>query len=91
MKSLLLVTVTAAGLLVGGAAAASEELAKEQGCVKCHAATEKKKGPSIAQMAADNKGKSADQVIADLKASKHPKIKATDEELKTLVTWMLKS
>jgi cytochrome c551/c552 len=90
MKSLLLVTFTAAGLLVGGTAAASEELAKEQGCVKCHAPTEKKKGPSVATIAADNKGKSVDQVIADLKASKHPKIKASDDELKSIVAWMLK-
>jgi cytochrome c551/c552 len=90
MKSLLLATVTAAGLLLAGTAAASEEVAKEQKCTTCHHPTEKKKGPSIAQIKVDTKGKSVDAVVAAVKADDaHKRVKASDDDLKKIVAWMM--
>lgn len=91
MKSLVLATLTAAGLLIGGTAAASEDLAKENKCSTCHHATDKKKGPSIAQIAAETKGKSVDEVVAKLKGQDaHKRVKTSDDDLKKIVAWMMK-
>ncbi|MFN7573014.1 MAG: c-type cytochrome [Betaproteobacteria bacterium] len=91
MKSIAVITLTAAGLLIGGTAAASEELAKENKCTTCHAPTEKKKGPSVAQIAKDTKGKSVDEVVAAVKGDDaHKRVKASDDDLKKIVAWMMK-
>ena len=91
MKSLFLVAASAAGLLIGGTAAAQEDLAKELKCTTCHHATEKKKGPSIATIAAETKGKSVDEIVAKVKGQEaHKRVKASDEDLKKVVAWMMK-
>ena len=69
------------------------ELVKTKGCLTCHALDQKKLGPSIRDIAAKHKGvKDADtKLVADIKAAKsHPKVAATDAELKTMVEYMLK-
>jgi len=57
MKTILLTTLLAAGVLALGTAQASPELAKSAGCVKCHEMDKKKKGPSYKETAANYKGK----------------------------------
>ena len=93
MKSMLVAGVVAAGLLAAGPAAASEELSKKAGCVKCHDAEKKKKGPSVKTIAEKYKGKAgvADKLVAELKAgaNDHPESKASDADLKAIVNWML--
>lgn len=91
-KTAIALGLVAAGLLAGPALA-SEELAKANGCATCHDATKKKMGPSVADIAAKNKGKAgaADAIVANLKAGKgHPAVKANDADLKAIVAWMLK-
>ena len=69
------------------------DLIKTKGCLNCHALDQKKLGPSIRDIATKYKGaKDADtNLVAELKAAKgHPKVAATDAELKTIVEYMLK-
>lgn len=91
MKSAFVAALAAAGLLVAGPALASEKLSKDNGCVKCHDATAKKKGPSVKEISAKYKGKnpSVDKLVADVKSAEHPEVKASDADLKAIVTWML--
>ena len=95
MKSIILVTVAAAGLLVGGMANAQSgaDLAKSKNCMNCHEIDKKKVGPAFKDIAAkykDNKDAEA-KLVGELKEGKgHPvKVAATDAELKTLVGYVL--
>lgn len=91
MKSAFVTALVAAGLMVCGPALASEKLSKDNGCVKCHDATAKKKGPSIKDIAAKYKGKgvAVDKLVAAVKSDEHPEVKASDADLKAIVGWML--
>ena len=94
MKSMLIVVAAAGGLLLaGGASAGSEDLFKEKGCTKCHTPDADKKGPSLKNIAEKNKGNkdAAAKFFAVVKEGKddHPKAKATDDEIKTLVNYAL--
>lgn len=91
---LLFAAVAAASLLVSGTAAAATgaELFKSKGCENCHAADAKKVGPSLKDLAAkykDNKG-ATDMLVAKLKEGKgHPKAALSDDELKSVVGFVL--
>ena len=93
MKSTVLAGVAVAVLSVAGWANASEELAKKNGCTTaCHATDQKKVGPAFKDVAARNKGKADAQaaLVAKLKGGKgHPPVKASEEDLKKIVTWIL--
>ncbi len=91
MKSAFVAALAAAAMLLAGPALASEKLSKDNGCVKCHDATAKKKGPSVKEVAAKYKGKnpSIDKLVAAVKSDEHPEVKASDADLKAIVTWML--
>jgi cytochrome c len=68
------------------------ELAKSKGCLKCHAVSARKEGPSFAETAAKYKGDSGaeDRLVAMLKDGKgHDRIKAPDAELRTIVQHVL--
>ena len=95
MKSMVLVMVATAGLVVGGMANAQSgaDLAKSKNCMGCHDLDKKKVGPSFKDVAAkykDNK-EAEGKLVAALKEGKgHPvKVAATDAELKTLVDYVL--
>ena len=91
-SKLMLVAATCAVLFAGSAVAQSaDELLKSKGCLNCHAADTKKVGPSFKDIAAKYKDpKSADTIVANLKAAKgHPKVNATDAELMTMVKHVL--
>ena len=70
----------------------SEELAKKNGCMGCHDVSAKKVGPSFKDIAAKNKG-NADaeaKLVKELgEGKKHPPVKASQEDRKTLVKWVL--
>jgi len=70
------------------------ELARTKRCTTCHAMDKEKVGPPFRQIAAKYKGNkdAASTLVAELKAgTKHPQVKATDAELKTLVNYVLSS
>ena len=70
------------------AAQAAPDVLKAKGCLNCHEADKKKVGPSIKEIAA-KKGKSS-ELVAKLKDGKgHPKVNATEAEIKTAVDKML--
>ena len=78
-----------AGALVGAPVLAQDVL-KDKGCVKCHDVDKKKVGPSMKDIAAKNKGADQSALVAKLKEGKgHPKVAATDDELKAAVKAVL--
>jgi cytochrome c len=79
-------------VLAAGAANAQEDLAKKNGCTNCHEVDKKKVGPAFKDIAAKYKGKAdaADKIAGELKAGKgHPAVKASDDDIKSLVKWVL--
>ena len=93
MKSYVLV-LSMVGALAGGVALAQSgpEVLKAKGCLNCHETDKKKIGPSYKDVAAkykDDKGAEA-RLIAKIKDGKdHPKIPASDAELKAAVEYVL--
>jgi cytochrome c len=74
-------------------AQSGEAVVKSKGCLNCHAIDQKKAGPSFKDVAAKNKGNSGAeaQLAAKLKGGTgHPKVQASDGELKAVVQYVLK-
>jgi cytochrome c len=92
MKTAMIASAIVIGVFAAGSAGASEALAKSSGCLGCHAVDTKKVGPSFKEIAAKYKGKDTTESMLTDKigaAKAHPKTKASPEELKTLVKWVL--
>ncbi len=91
MKAMVMTAVAVAVLANAGlAAAAGEDDAKKAGCLNCHAVDTKKIGPAFKDVAAKFKGKKDSDVVAALHAAKpHASIKASDEDLKQIASWIL--
>ena len=97
MKSFLIAAAAVATFAFAGTAQASEAMAKDKGCLGCHAVDAKKMGPALKEVSAKYKGKAdAEATIAGvLKSGKatsgktHPVAKASDDEMKTLAKWVL--
>jgi len=88
MKAALLV-LAAAGTLAAGSAYAQSGA---EGCMNCHDTDKKKVGPAYKDVAAKYKGnKGAEsELVAKIKDGKgHPKIAASDAELKAAVRQVL--
>ncbi|MBI2748602.1 MAG: cytochrome C' [Burkholderiales bacterium] len=86
--------LAAAGALAAGAVQAQTgaDVLKAKGCLGCHEMDKKKVGPAYKDVAAKYKGnKDAEgMLIAKLKEGKgHPKISATDAELKAAIEHVL--
>ncbi len=93
MKAILLVLV-AAGVLTAGLAypQSGADVLKAKGCLNCHDNDKKKVGPAYKEVAAKYKDKkgAGDELVAKLKEGKdHPKIAASDAELKAAVQHVL--
>ena len=93
MKTMVVV-VAAAGMLAAGAvnAQSGADVLKAKGCLGCHDMEKKKMGPSYKDVAAKYKGKSGaeGELVAKLKDGKgHPKIAASDAELKAVIAHVL--
>jgi cytochrome c len=80
----------AVGVLAMGAvfAQSGADVVKAKGCLNCHAVDTKKMGPSFKDIAA--KKPDAAAVVAKLKDAKgHPKVNASEAELKAAVGYVL--
>ena len=78
--------------LLGSMNQAQEAAAKSAGCMNCHAVDTKKVGPAFKDVAKKYKGQAdaADKIAAALKSGKgHPAVKASDAEIKGIVSWVL--
>ncbi len=92
MKLMIMVAVTAAALGSAGVAVAQEALAKSSGCLNCHAVDTKKMGPAFKDVAAKYKGKADAEAMLVTKlttAKGHPEVKASPDDVKSLVKWIL--
>ena len=90
MRIAIIAAIALASAAMG--AQASEDLAKKNGCTGCHDVNAKKVGPSFKSIAAKYKGQAdaADKLVAELgDPKKHPANKASPEDRKTLVNWVL--
>jgi cytochrome c len=86
-----LFAIAAAGALMAGAVQAQDVL-KAKGCLGCHDMDKKKVGPAYKDVAAKYKGnKDAEaMLVAKLKEGKaHPKVAASDAELKECIQAVL--
>ena len=87
-----LIALAVTGLFAGSMpASADETLFKSKGCVKCHDAEKKKKGPAIAALTAKYKGDQAavGKLMTTVKGKDHPEVDATDAELKKLIGYAI--
>ena len=93
MKAMLMVVAAVGALVAGGANAQSgADVAKAKGCLGCHEIAKKKVGPAYKDVAAKYKGdKNAEgSLVAKLKEGKgHPKVAASDAELKAAIGYVL--
>ncbi len=93
MKTILSVA-TVAGILAAGLSYAQSgaDVVKAKGCLACHEMDKKKVGPAYKDVAAKYKGDQGAEgkLVAKLKDGKdHPKIAASDAELKAAVGYVL--
>jgi cytochrome c len=84
----------AAGAIAAGVVLAQSgaDVVKAKGCLTCHAVDQKKVGPSYKELAAKYKGdaKAGGMLVAKLKDGKgHPKVAASDAEIKAAVDYVL--
>jgi len=93
MKAALLVLAAASTLTAGSAYAQSgADVLKAKGCMNCHDTDKKKVGPAYKEVAAKYKGNTGAeaQLVAKIKEGKgHPKVAASDAELKAAVRQVL--
>jgi cytochrome c len=94
MKHTMVTVLLAAGFALSPMAQAQpgEDFAKSK-CSICHAVDQKKVGPSFKEISAKSKSdKGAEaRLIAKLKEAKtHPRVQASDAELKSAVQYVLK-
>lgn len=92
MRAMIVACLLLAGLVLAGPANASSELAKKSGCLNCHAVNTKKVGPAFKDVAASQKGKAgADAALVGkiMGGKDHPKVKASEDDVKALVKWVL--
>jgi cytochrome c len=92
MKLILIAVAATLSLVAAGAANAQEDKAKAAGCMNCHAVDTKKIGPAFKDIAAKYKG-NADaeaKLVGELSSGKgHPAVKASADDVKSLVKWVL--
>jgi len=94
MNKTMLMVLAAAGALAAGAGLAQSgaDVMKAKGCLNCHAVDQKKVGPAFKDVAAKHKSDQGAEgkLVAKLKGGKdHPKIAASDAELKAAVGYVL--
>jgi len=92
MKLIAMTLAASITLAAAGAASAQEALAKSSGCLNCHAVDTKKMGPAFKDVAAKYKGKADAEATLTAKVSGgkgHPAVKASPDDVASLVKWIL--
>jgi cytochrome c len=92
MKMIALTLAASITLVAAGTASAQEALAKSSGCLNCHAVDTKKVGPAFKDVAAKYKGKADAEATLVAKVSEgkgHPAVKASPDDVKSLIKWVL--
>ena len=93
MKMIVSSVIVSIGLIAAPSVAnAQEALAKSSGCLNCHDVTAKKEGPAFKDVAAKYKGKADAEATLSAKLSagkEHPAVKASTDDVKGLVKWVL--
>ena len=100
MKQLLTACAAVVALTLGAAASANEKLAQSSGCMTCHGVDKKVIGPTYKEVAAKYRGnKTAEaDLIKKVKGGGQgawgsvpmpPNPHVKDEDIKTLVVWIL--
>jgi len=92
MKVLVMMLVASIGLVAANLSNAQEALAKSSGCLNCHDVDTKKMGPAFKDIAAKYKGKADAEatLVAKIGGAKdHPAVKASPDDVKSLVKWVL--
>ncbi len=100
MMKLALIGFAVIGILSTGAAHASLELAQKNNCLACHAVDKKVVGPAYKDIAAKYKGDKTSEAKLIQKVKKGgagvwgqmpmpPNATVKDEDIKTLVKWIL--
>ena len=93
MRAIVLVVTAAAALAAGVVFAQSgADVLKAKGCMNCHEMDKKKVGPAYKDVAAKYKGDKAapGMLVGKIKEGKtHPKVDASDAELKAAVGTVL--
>lgn len=100
LSNAVLIAAATAALLAAGSAAANEELAKKSACLACHTVDKKLVGPSYKDIAAKYKGQKDAEAKLIEKVKKGgsgvwgpipmpPNTAVKDEDIKTLVKWVL--
>ena len=93
MKSILIAAAVGAGIASGAVLAQSgADVLKAKGCLGCHDMEKKKVGPSFKDVAAKYKGdkSKAPALVTKIKEGKgHPKVGASDADLKAAVETVL--
>lgn len=87
-----LISLAVAGALMGGLVQAQAQDAALKKCMGCHDMEKKKVGPAFKDAAAKNKGNAGavDAIVAKMKDGKgHPKVAASDAEIKQMVLFMI--
>lgn len=93
MKSLAMAALASIAMIgTVGVANAQEDKAKADGCLNCHDVNTKKIGPAFKDVAAKYKGQAdAEAKLVDkiTSGSGHPKTKASADDAKGIVKWVL--
>ena len=99
-RTIAFAAVSTLALLAAGTATANEELAKKSACTACHAIDKKLVGPAYKEVAAKYKGQKDAEAKLIEKVKKGgqgvwgpvpmpPNAGVKDEDIKTLVKWVL--
>ena len=88
MSALRFIVAVTGAILAGTVLAQSgADVVKSKGCLKCHDVDKKKVGPSFKDIAAKNMDSAA--LVTQLKEGKgHPKISASDADIKAAVDYV---
>ena len=92
MKMLVVIAAASMSMVAVAPVQAQEALAKSAGCMNCHAVDTKKVGPAFKDVAAKYKGKADAEatIVTELTTAKgHPAVKASPDDVKSLVKWVL--
>jgi cytochrome c len=93
MKMIVSSVIVSIGLIAAPTVASAQEaLAKSSGCLNCHDVTAKKMGPAFKEIATKYKGNADAAATLEAKltgAKGHPAVKASADDVKSLVKWIL--